>query len=260
MEGTGRWLGRLRQHQPLGRSRRRSDAVVPDLRRLPRTDPGDPGALSRRPAAEDRGADPHQRAAGVDRRLEVGGHSHRQRVEREAGLVQLVEQRAVFRWTARCAAKPSTVPESSSGPAAAAAAAAGSPRPGPPHPSAPRRPWSATVDVDLDADLQRRQFRWPLLRQPLRDLDPVDGVDQSKWAATSRVLLLCTGPMQCHCSGSSRSSAIFSTLPDVVLAEGALARVVRLAHGFGAEVLETASSVTSVTGRCACAQAAAIRS
>jgi Lrp/AsnC family leucine-responsive transcriptional regulator len=34
---------------------------------------------------------------------------------------------------------------------------------------------------------------------------------QSKCSATSRVLLLWIGPMQCHCSGRSRSSAIFST-------------------------------------------------
>jgi hypothetical protein len=51
--------------------------------------------------------------------------------------------------------------------------------------------------------------RWALKRSAIlsRSMD----CTQSKCSATKRVLLLCTGPMQCHCSGKWASAWIFST-------------------------------------------------
>ena len=63
---------------------------------------------------------------------------------------------------------------------------------------------------------------------------------QSKCSATTRVLLLCSGPIRCHSSAARRSasaSILASAFLHVVLAEAALAGGVRLAHRVGAEGL-----------------------
>ena len=72
----------------------------------------------------------------------------------------------------------------------------------------------APIHVDLDADLQgvRCAGRWAARRSAILARSTV--CIQSKCSATRRVLLFCTGPMQCHCSVGApiwRSAAIFST-------------------------------------------------
>jgi hypothetical protein len=89
------------------------------------------------------------------------------------------------------------------------------------------------VDVDLQAHLQRRQFGRPLLRQALRDLQPVDRVrpmemrrHQPRLVALDRAYAM---PLQRQ-AGQQRH--LLHRFLDVVLAEGILARGLRRAHGF----------------------------
>ena len=94
--------------------------------------------------------------------------------------------------------------------------------------------WSLAADVDLQADLQRRQVRRPLRAQPLRR-SSARSIEwtQSKRSATTRVLLLCSGPIRCH-SGRWREVGergdLVERFLDVVLAEAALAGRMRCAR------------------------------
>ena len=67
------------------------------------------------------------------------------------------------------------------------------------------------ADVDLQAQLQRRQMRRPLIGQALRDAAAGRPCAPSRKAsATARVLLLCKGPIRCHSRPRAARAAILS--------------------------------------------------
>ena len=161
--------------------------------------------MSRSPLAslaEDRGADPHHRRALGDRGLEVVAHAHRQRVEREALRAQIARHaRAQRRELARAAraasvgalAMPIRPRRRSPGSAATSRAS----------PSASRGRHAAlgrlAADVHLDADVERRRGpRGACRRERAASFARSTPWTQSKCSATSRALLLCSGPMKCQ--------------------------------------------------------------
>ena len=96
------------------------------------------------------------------------------------------------------------------------------------------------ADVDLQADLQRRQRRRAAARSGARRSSGGRRCTQSKRSATTRVLLLCSGPIRCHSSRRAQVGErgdLLERFLHVVLAEAALAGGVRLAHRVGAEGL-----------------------
>ena len=143
-------------------------------------------------------------------------HAHRQRVEREAVARSCVEQRA--QRAMRRALRVEVGAPARESPSGRAAAAAAAPRP--PRASAGdlvRRDAALgrlAADVDLQADLQRRQVGRPLLATGARAIfSRSTEWTQSKCSATTRVLLLCSGPIRCHSSRGAgrRSAAILSS-------------------------------------------------
>ena len=98
------------------------------------------------------------------------------------------------------------------------------------------------VDIDLQANLQRRQCVWPLLGQALGDLEPVHGLDPVKVFShqpglvtldrTNAVPLQTLRPRQRH---GAHGSDFFYPFLYIVLAKAALTGEHRLAHGVRAE-------------------------
>ena len=179
-----------------------------------------------RSLAEDRPTHTHHRRALRDRGFEIVGHAHRQRVQRRCrrrpgdpaapAARETVPAAAPDR---RWAAESSSSPRSARPGNAATARASASTSAG----GAPLL-LSSPLEVDLQADLQRRQGGGTGLAQALRDLEPIDAVHPVESARRCRrVLLLWIGPMKCHSMArSSRLLHLVERLLDIVLAEGAL--------------------------------------
>ena len=152
------------------------------------------------PRAEDRRADAHHRRALGDRRLEVGRHAHRQRVDREPAARQRVGAIAPARGTARAAARR----RGRLGDAHQAAQPQPRQRRRPPRQRQRARPArtpllvASPLTLTCTQTVERRQVRRARARQPRGDLHAVDVCTQSNAPAASAVLLLCSGPMRCH--------------------------------------------------------------
>ena len=155
-----------------------------------------------RRAPEDRGADAHQRRAFGDRGLEVGRHPHRQRVDRQARgpARRRSSRRRIRNWRAPRRHRRRRLGDAheAAQPQAAAArrravasATASSGR------DAALRRFAA--DVDLHADVERRQLRPGARRQPLARSSP--GRPSAPRRSARRP------PPPC-CSAAARSGAI----------------------------------------------------
>ena len=179
-------------------------------------------SLRRAPCAlaEDRATDAHHRRAFRDRRFEIVGHAHRQRVQRD---------------TACRPARPSTHATRATGWRCDARSGAGL---GNRHQAAqaharqraqPAAPASAscsgrdtalaglTADVDLDAHLQSRQMSRALLRQPLCDLQPIHALhpvemfgDEARLVALDRTDEV---PLQRRAGGAELAHASILSTP-----------------------------------------------
>ena len=94
----------------------------------------------------------------------------------------------------------------------------------------------AAVDVHLQADLQRRELWRALLRQALRNLQPVDAVDpvEVRCHQPGLVALHRTDAVPLQAQARQQRN-LLDCLLDVVLAERQLAASVCVAHCVGAE-------------------------
>ena len=210
----------------------------------------------RRPRAEDRRPDPHHRAAGRDRGLEVGGHAHRQRVQRQPGVAQI---RRTAPWPA---GGPPSGPrnrrparESSSARAARCRGNRATSRARASTSCGATPAWSAPPSILTW--MHTCSGAMPAGRCSDRrcgDLEPVDACGPSR-NARPPAGSCCSGSGRCNAIASGRSAQqrdLLHRFLDVVLAEGASGRPRRPRAPLRARRSWTPpASVTSFTSRCA---------
>ena len=196
------------------------------------------------------------RRAFGDRRFEVGGHAHRQRVDgkarRPAGVEGFAASSGIARAAAPCRRSARRCPSARAAASRGSAATARASGSGVGGRDAAFRRFAA--DVDLDADVERRQVPAGRDRdEALRDRAAGrSSAPRRSAAAATRALLPCSGPIRCHSTPGEVGGRVHlrGGLLHVVLAERTLPeRMRRRAPRPARNVLLTASSGDRAAGR-----------
>ena len=193
----------------------------------------------RQRAPKDRRAHPHDRRAFGNRRLQIGGHAHRQGVDVQALALQPSQQFAQSR--VREALRGHIDRRRRHGHQTAQ-----------PHPrqgghrarhgqhliDGQAALAGLTADVDLQAQLKRRQAGRALLAQALGDLQAIDGVDPVKGCGHGTGLVALQRPDQVPLEALAQIGQrgdLVERFLHVVLTEASLPRIEGGPHGLGRE-------------------------